>query len=259
VVDTGPVTVIDLNADVAERDTPGDDDLPLLDAVTSASLACGFHAGGPAVMRATASACVARGVTVGAHVSFRDRPGFGRRVVEVAPSQLVADITEQWWRLREQVEAVGGTVAFVKPHGALYTAMGSDPDVAAAVVEALGAVGAGVLVAQAGTAVADAARAAGVTVVPEGFPDRGYRPDGSLAPRHDRRALIEDPAEAGRRAVSMACRGGVEAVDGSWTAVEARTLCIHGDAPGAAGTARAVRAALEAEGVVLDPFAPAGR
>ena len=129
--------------------------------------------------------------------------------------------------------------------------------VAAAVVEAVAAVGAGVLVAQAGTVVAGLAHRAGVTVVPEGFPDRGYRSDGSLTPRRDPGALVEDPAEAGRRAVSMVLRHGIEAVDGTWTAVEAQTLCIHGDAPGAAATARAVRSALEAEGVAVTSFGPA--
>ena len=256
-VDTGVVTAIDINADVGERDAPGRGDLPLLDEVTSASVACGFHAGGPAVMRATAEACVARGITIGAHVSFRDREGFGRRVIPVAPARLVSDIVEQWQRLAEQVADAGGSVSFVKPHGALYAVMGSDLPVAAAVVEAVAAVGAGVLVAQAGTVVAGLAHRAGVTVVPEGFPDRGYRSDGSLTPRRDPGALVEDPAEAGRRAVSMVLRHGIEAVDGTWTAVEAQTLCIHGDAPGAAATARAVRSALEAEGVAVTSFGPA--
>ena len=257
-VDTGVMTAIDLNADVGERDTPDDGDLPLLDAVTSASLACGFHAGNPAVMRSTAAACVARGVTIGAHVSFRDREGFGRRPVDVEPARLVSDIVEQWWTLSDEVGAAGGTLAYVKPHGALYAAMGADSRTATAVVDALCAVGATALVAQAGTVVAEIAGAAGVTVVPEGFPDRGYRPDGTLAARGDPGALVDDPVEVGRRAVSMVLDHGVEAVDGSWTAVRTRTLCIHGDSPGAAETARAVRAALEACGVVLGSFEPGG-
>jgi UPF0271 protein len=208
-------------------------------------------------MRDTAAACVARGVAIGAHVSYRDREGFGRRVVDLRPDRLVRDLVEQWGALTEQVEAVGGTVSFVKPHGALYHRMGTDPAVAGAVVEALAHVGSGTLVAQAGTVVVGRGREAGVRVVAEGFPDRGYLGDGRLAPRTERGAVIEDPLEVSRRAVSLIRRGGVEALDGTWTVVDAETLCIHGDAEGSADTARAVRAALEAHGVAVRSFMPA--
>jgi hypothetical protein len=123
--ETREASATDLNADLAEGDRLTAGDLGVLDAVTSASLACGFHAGGPQVMRDTASACVARGVTIGAHVSYRDRDGFGRRVREVSPAELTADLVEQWGVLTTQVHAVGGAVAFVKPHGALYHQMGT--------------------------------------------------------------------------------------------------------------------------------------
>jgi UPF0271 protein len=254
VVDTGVVRIIDLNADVAEGGALEPTDLAVLDSVTSASLACGFHAGNRTVMRATAAACVHRGIAIGAHVSFRDREGFGRRPVDVAQARLVADIVEQCELLAEEVGAAGGTVEFVKPHGALYNLMGVDPGVADAMVEALGHQGAGVLVAQAGTGVVAQARRAGLRVVLEGFPDRGYLGDGRLAPRGEPGALIDDPGAAGRRAVSLARRQGVEAVDGTWTVVQVETLCIHGDSPGAAASARAVRAALEAEGITLRSF-----
>jgi UPF0271 protein len=251
--DTGEVPAMDLNADLAEGDRLTAGDLGVLDAVTSASLACGFHAGGPDVMRDTASACVARGVAIGAHVSYRDRDGFGRRVVALPVAELVQDLVDQWTALTAQVDAVGGTVAFVKPHGALYHQMGTDPTVAEAVVRAV--MDAGVpLVAQTGTLVADRANQAGVRVVGEGFPDRAYLLDGRLAPRDTPGALIEDPAEVGRRAVSMIRRGGIEAVDGTWTVVAAQTLCIHGDVDGAADTARAVRAALEGNGIRVRSF-----
>ena len=178
-----------------------------------------------------------RGVVIGAHVSYRDRDGFGRRAVDVRPAQLVEDIVEQWTVLDEEVGAAGGTVTFVKPHGALYNRMGADPAVAAAVVDAVSRLGGPVLVAQAGTVVVDLASRAGIRVVAEGFPDRGYLADGSLAPRDRPGALVDDPAAVARRAVSLVKRGGIEAVDGTWVRVEVETLCIHGDAPGAGETA----------------------
>ncbi len=257
--DDGEVWAVDVNADLAEGDRLAAADLDVLDAVSSASLACGFHAGGPDVMRDTAAACVARGVTIGAHVSYRDRDGFGRRVLHVPPVDLVRDIMDQWVALTAEVDAVGGTVSFVKPHGALYTQMGTDPSVAEAVVHAVTDVGGGTLVAQAGTLVVDRARRAGLRVVPEGFPDRAYLRDGRLVSRTEPGALIDDPGEVGRRAVSLIRRGGVEAIDGTWTAVDAETLCIHGDTSGAADTARAVRTALEGHGVVVRSFVVGGR
>jgi 5-oxoprolinase (ATP-hydrolysing) subunit A len=252
------VRVIDLNADVAEGETLGATDLAVLDSVTSASLACGFHAGNRAVMRAAATACVHRRVAIGAHVSFRDREGFGRRPLDVAPEHLVADIIEQCDLLAEEVGRAGGAVEFVKPHGALYNLMGVDPGVADAVVGALRRQGAGVLVAQAGTGVVALARRAGLRVVLEGFPDRGYLGDGQLAPRGGPGALIDDPRLAARRAVSLVRRQGIETVDGTWTSVEVETLCIHGDSPGAVANARAVRSALEADGVTLRSFVGPG-
>ncbi len=255
---TGETPATDLNADLAEGDRLTAGDLGVLDVVTSASLACGFHAGGPDVMRDTASACVARGVSIGAHVSYRDRDGFGRRAVAVSPEELLADIVAQWVALTTEVGTVGGAVTFVKPHGALYHQMGTDPEVADTVVAAVAEVGGGTLLAQAGTPVVERARAAGLRVVTEGFPDRAYRSDGRLAPRTASGAVIEDPEEVGRRAVSLIRRGGVDAVDGQWTVVEAETLCIHGDVEGAAATARAVRSALERHGVVVRSFAVRG-
>jgi UPF0271 protein len=252
------MTVIDLNADIAEGAELTDDDLGILDSVTSASLACGFHAGSRTVMRAAAAACVHRHIVIGAHVSFRDRDGFGRRPLAVGRRQLTDDIVEQCAVLTDEVILAGGTVDFVKPHGALYNMMGGDPDIAGAVVEALVRHGAGVLVAQSGTEVAAAARESGLRVVFEGFPDRGYLADGRLSPRGGPGALIDDPMAAGRRAVSMVRRGGVEAVDGTWTAIDVETLCIHGDSPGAAAMARTVRSSLEAEGITVGPFVRAG-
>jgi UPF0271 protein len=256
VFNTVVVPAVDLNADLAEGEDLSSTDLEILDSVTSASLACGFHAGNRDVMRATAEAAVSRAVVIGAHVSYRDRDGFGRRAVAVRPAQLVEDILEQWAVLREEVGAAGGTVTYVKPHGALYSRMGADPVVAASVVEAVSRLGCPALVAQAGTVVAHLASQAGIRVVLEGFPDRGYLADGALAARDRPDALVEDPSATARRAVSLVKRGGIRAVDGTWVRVDVETLCIHGDAPGAGETARRVRSALTAEAVDVRPFAP---
>ena len=250
--------MIDVNADLAEHEVLTADDLALLDHVTSASLACGFHGGGGTVMRAAAAACVDRGVAVGAHLSYRDRQGFGRRPLEVPADRLVADVVEQWEALVAEAAAVGATVAYVKPHGALYHRMAVDPEVAAAVVGAV--VGrSGVLVAPPGSEVGGPARAAGIRVVAEGFCDRGYDDGGLLVPRGHAGALVDDPDAVGDRARSLAVARGVDSVDGAWVALEVETLCIHGDRPGAGDRARSVRAALSRAGVTVRSFADTGR
>ncbi len=248
---------VDLNADLAEHDVLTGEDLTLLDHVTSASLACGFHAGGPDVMRAAAAACVARRVAIGAHVAFRDRDGFGRRALDLAPERLTADVIEQWEALAAEAAAVGGGVVYAKPHGALYHAMSADPAVAGAVVDAL-AGRCAVLVAPPGSAVVGPARAAGLRVVTEGFCDRGYDAAGRLVARGRAGAVVDDPTAAGDRARSIVVDGGVAAVDGTWVVLGVETLCVHGDHPGAGARAGAVRAALAAAGVTVRAFAVDG-
>jgi UPF0271 protein len=247
---------VDLNADLAEGESLTAADRAVLDVVTSANLACGFHAGNRALMREAAAVCHDRGIAIGAHVSYRDRQGFGRRNVERAPELLVGDIVEQCAALAEDAGAAGGRVAYVKPHGALYHRMGVDPSVAAAVVDAVrhGPAPVLVLVAQPGTLLVEAARRAGIRVVFEGFPDRGYLASGALTARGGPGAVIDDPATVAARARSLVERGGIAAVDGTWTRVEVDTLCIHGDTPGAAAAARAVRSALEAAGICVRSF-----
>jgi 5-oxoprolinase (ATP-hydrolysing) subunit A len=257
-LNTGTMDAVDLNADLAEGETLTSADLALLDVVTSANLACGFHAGSRALMREAAAVCHGRGIAIGAHVSYRDRDGFGRRPVERAPELLVGDIVEQCAALSEEAGAVGGQVDYVKPHGALYHRMGVDPAVAASVVDAVRRGPAPLLVAQPGTVVVAVARRAGVRVVFEGFPDRGYLPSGALTDRGGPGAVIDDPAAVAERARSLVERGGVAAVDGAWTLVEVDTLCIHGDTPGAAAAARAVRSALVAAGVLVRSFLASG-
>jgi UPF0271 protein len=252
----GVTRTVDLNADLGERESVTDVDRGVIDAVTSVSIACGFHAGSPSVMSGVARICGDQGVTIGAHVSYRDRAGFGRRVVHVEPEQLVADIVEQCDALAAAARGVGPGVAYVKPHGALYNAMATDDEVAAAVVEAVARQSHRTLVAQAHTTVVRLAAAAGIRTVYEGFPDRGYLSDGRLAPRDAAKAIVDDPEEAGARACSLVLDGGIAAGDGGWTPVTVDTLCVHGDTPDADRRARSVRAALESAGVVLRTFAP---
>ena len=251
---------IDLNADLGEADNVTPIDVAVLDSISSASIACGFHAGSQEVMRATSVAAKARGVAIGAHVSYRDRVGFGRRELGVSADQLLADIEEQVALLRQVAEVAGATevveVGYVKPHGALYNRMGQDPDTASAVIEAIRRCDPPVmLLAQAGTDVVERGREAGVVVVGEAFCDRAYRPDGTLVPRSEPGAVITDPDEVARRAVSLVLDGGVEAVDGYWLAIMADSLCVHGDSPTAPESTRAVRAALTEAGITIRAFA----
>ena len=249
--------MVDLNADLAEAETLTATDRSVLDEVSSASLACGFHAGNRGVMRAAAAVCMVRGVTIGAHVSFRDRDGFGRRPVDTDPSEVVSDIVEQVSILSDAIAPEGAVPSYVKPHGALYNQMGSDPVMAAAVVE-------GPSVPVSGRSWPNRAPPwSGPTADGRaGIGSRGV-PRSRLSIRRAPRsrgepaALVDDPEEVGRRALSLARRGGLESVDGSWVPVDAATLCVHGDGPDAAGVARAVRAALEAGGVDVRPFVAA--
>jgi len=256
IIDTGVVPSVDLNADMAEGERWADRDRALLDAVTSASIACGFHAGNRSVMRAAAAACVERGVAIGAHFSYRDRSGFGRRDREVTADRLTADVLEQWATLADESAAVGGTVAYAKPHGALYHRMATDPEVAAVVVEAL-APHCTMLVAPPGSAVDAPARKAGLRVVPEGFPDRAYDEDGRLTPRDLPGAVVDDEAAVAVRALTLVQRGGIATRGGRWIELRVETLCIHGDSPRAAASARTVRELLEHAGLAVRAFSVA--
>jgi 5-oxoprolinase (ATP-hydrolysing) subunit A len=245
------VTAVDLNADVGEG--AGDDD-DVLDLVTSASVACGVHAGDPDTMRRTLEAATRRGVVVGAHPSYPDRTGFGRRPLAMAPAQITDEVLSQVLALEALAAASGARVRFVKPHGALYLRMADDESCATAVAEAVRAAGDLVLLVPAGSQAVGAATAAGVRVATEAFADRAYLPDGRLAPRSDPGAVIDDPVEAARRAVRIAVHHEVTAVDGTVVSVTASSICVHGDTPGAAALATGVRAALERAGVTLVPF-----
>ncbi|XIE77763.1 LamB/YcsF family protein [Streptomyces sp. SBR177] len=249
---------IDLNADLGEgfgRWTLTDDER-LLSVVTSANVACGFHAGDAATMRRVCALAAERGVRIGAQVSYRDLAGFGRRAMDVPAEELAAEVAYQIGALEVFARAAGASVAYVKPHGALYNRVVRDAEQAAAVVSGvlLAAPGLPVL-SLPGSRLHEAAAAAGLPVVGEAFGDRAYRADGTLLPRGEEGAVLHDPAEVVERSVSMARFGTVDAHCGSPVAVRARSLCLHGDTPGAVELARRVRSALETAGVRVEAFA----
>ena len=247
------MTSIDLNADVGEGAGAGGDG-PLLDLVTSASVACGFHAGDPSAMRATLEAAAQRGVAVGAHPSYPDRPGFGRRAMDIAPAQVAEQLLYQVGALEGLARVHGAAVRFVKPHGALYHRMASDEACAGAVAEAVRAYGGLVLVALAGSAALGVARDVGVRAVGEAFADRAYLADGRLAPRDTPGAVLTDADEVAHRAVTLATQGFVTSTEGEPVHLDAATICVHGDTPGAVTLAKSVRAALAGAGISLAPF-----
>lgn len=249
---------VDLNSDLGESFGAwqlGDDDA-LLDVVTSANVACGFHAGDPTTMRRTVEQAAARGVVVGAQVSYPDLVGFGRRRMDVEPGDLAADVLYQLGALDAMCRAAGTRVRYVKPHGALYHRTTHDDGQAGAVAGAVRSYDVGlVLLGPAGSAAERAAEAVGLVFVAEGFADRGLRADGRLVPRGQSGAVLTDEAAVVARAVRMVLEGTAESVDGSEVTVACRSLCLHGDTPGAVSLAAAVRRGLEQAGVEVRPFA----
>ncbi len=247
---------IDLNADLGEGAGSVGTDEALLAVVTSAHIACGFHAGGPAVMGRTVRAALGAGVVVGAHPSYPDRAGFGRRPLERPPAAVAEDVAYQIGALQGIARRAGATVRSVKPHGALYSAVAADEATAAAVAGAVRDAGeALVLVLPAASAALAVAADAGVAVAAEGFCDRGYLADGTLARRGDPGSVVHDPAVAAARAVALATGGPLTAVDGSVVELRCDTLCLHGDTPGSQAIGLAVRRALATAGVEVRPFA----
>jgi len=249
---------IDLNADVGE----GMDDAALLPFVTSANVACGMHAGDPSVMDGTVSLALSRGVRVGAHPGYPDRQHFGRVAVELPAEAVENLVLFQVAALDGFVRSHGGTLTHVKPHGALYHSGAEFPDVARAIAEGVRRFRPSlVLVGAAASMLIEAGREAGLAVAEEAFADRRYRPDGTLVPRGEARALITDPAEAAEQAVSIARDRVVTAADGARVPVRADTLNLHGDTPGAAAIARRIHERFRAEGIRIAPLEPgrAGR
>jgi len=247
---------IDLNCDLGEEYdawATGVDglDTQLLGIVTSANVACGFHAGDERIMAAVCRAGARRGVAVGAHVSYLDRENFGRRFVDVPADVLRAQVAQQIATLQAIARAAGTTVAYVKPHGALYNAVVHHEAQASAVVAAIDDLP---VLGSPGSAVLELATAKGLRAVTEAFADRGYRADGTLVPRSEPGALVTDAEEVAARVVRMADVGMVRAVDGTDVRVVAESVCVHSDTPGAVVLARRVRAALLERGVAVQRF-----
>jgi UPF0271 protein len=251
---------VDLNSDLGESYgawTMGDD-AAMLAIVSSANVACGFHAGDPLTVLATLREAAARGVAVGAHVSYPDRVGFGRRRMDVAPAELTADVIYQIGALQGLAAAAGTRVRYVKPHGALYNTIADDAVQADAVIAGIKAIEPSLaLMALAGARILERARAAGLRVVAEAFADRAYTPSGALVSRRDPGAVLHDPDEVARRMLRLATDGVIEAADGSELRLEAQSICVHGDSPAAIAMARSIRERLADAGVVIAPFAEA--
>jgi UPF0271 protein len=237
------VTRIDLNADLGEGFGAwrlGDDEA-MLDVVTSANLACGFHAGDPATLHRTCRAAAARGIRIGAQVGYRDLAGFGRRFIDIAADDLYADVVYQIGALDALARTVGSSVTYVKPHGALYNTIVHHEVQADAVARAVRDVNAAFpVLTLPRSAFGDRARELGLRVVTEAFADRAYREDGTLVPRGEPGAVLHDPAAVAARIPALS--------------KTAESICVHGDSPDAVTIARAVRAALTANGIEPAPF-----
>ena len=243
---------IDVNADIGEADDADGlaRDAVLFAGITSANIACGGHAGDARTMRIAVDRALAAGVGVGAHVSYPDRDGFGRRRLALGPDALRASVLEQFEALAAVAEAAGAAISHVKPHGALYNAIAEEPDLARVVLGAVAERAAGIAVfTMPGTASSAVAVELGLPVVAEGFPERGYRPDGLLQPRSLHGAIVEDPLEVGARAAALAVGGGIPAVDDTIIRPRVATLCVHSDHPSAVENLAAMRRALAADGI----------
>lgn len=249
---------IDLNADLGEGFGVWrlGDDTALLDVITSANVACGFHAGDPITMRRVCAQAAERGVAVGAQVGYRDLAGFGRRRIEVAADELAAEVLYQVGALDAFARAAGTRVRYVKPHGALYNTAADDPDQAGAVAAGVAAFGVDLpLLGLPGSRLEAAAAGAGVPFVAEAFADRAYTPAGRLVPRGADGAVLTEPSAVVAQALDIARDGRVTAVDGTPVPVAAASLCVHGDTTGAVELARRIRSALAAAGLAVTAFA----
>ncbi|WP_353826718.1 LamB/YcsF family protein [Agromyces sp. SYSU T0242] len=249
---------IDLNADLGESYGAwrmGDDEA-MFEVVSSANVACGFHAGDPLTMARSARLAVRHGVTLGAHPGYRDRAGFGRRALDVSAEELAAEVVYQLGALEAVARAAGARVRYVKAHGALYHRLAADPSAAAATADALAAADpSAVVLGPPDSEFERAARRAGIRYAREAFIDRGYLADGRLVPRDRPDALVHDPERAADRALELVETGGIVAIDGARVELAPDSLCLHGDTPGSVGIARAVRSALASAGHDVRPFA----
>ncbi len=243
---------VDINCDMAESYGAwklGADE-ELLDVVTSANIACGYHAGDPVTIERTVRLALEKGVAIGAHPSYPDLQGFGRRSMRLPAGELRAAVLYQVSAVEGIVRAHGGTLSHVKPHGALYNDAATDAALAAAVAEAVRSLNSGLLLyALPDSKMARAAREAGIEVIEEAFADRRYDPGGTLQSRSVPGSLITEPKVAATQALGIALHGRLSAHDGTPVSVRAQTLCVHGDNPAAASIARTVRERLESAGI----------
>lgn len=248
---------IDLNADLGEHEGNGfARDEAILDVVSSANIACGAHAGTADVMRLTIRAAYERGVSIGAHPSYDDREGFGRRELNLSPSSIIPAVIAQLDFIEDACAAEGATLRYVKPHGALYNRASKDRDLARVLAAALARFDARIVVlALSGSVLANEAELHGLQVAQEAFIDRAYQADGTLVPRESRGSVIDDAEAAADRAVAMVREGSVLSIDGSRVQVKPDSLCVHGDSANALNTVRLARERLELNGFTIAPFA----
>ncbi len=253
----GAAATVDLNSDVGESFGRWElgDDAAMMTSITSANVACGFHAGDPRTLRRTCALAAQAGVAVGAQVGYRDLAGFGRRFIDVDPADLVDDVIYQIGALQAIALAAGTFVQYVKPHGALYNALVHHRAQAGAVVDAIRDVDDRLpVLGLPGSVLLEIADRAGLRAVPEAFADRGYTPAGTLLPRSAPGALLDDPAEVAARMLRLVTDGVVRAADGSDVRIRAESICVHGDSPGAVAMAARVRAVFEEAGVGVRAF-----
>ncbi|WP_180355985.1 LamB/YcsF family protein [Aliirhizobium smilacinae] len=251
---------IDINSDLGESFGAWamGDDSAMLDIVSSANVACGFHAGDPAGILKTLRAATERGVTIGAHVGYRDLVGFGRRNMDPTSAELIGDVIYQIGALQGLAKAAGTRVTYVKPHGALYNTIAVDARQGKDVIDAILTIDPSlVLMALAGSPLVEQARAAGLTVVAEAFADRAYTPEGNLVSRREKGSVLHDPDLIAARMVRMVKDGVIEAIDGTLTKVDAQSICVHGDSPGAVAMAKRLREVFEQTGLAVRAFTPA--
>ena len=251
------MATIDLNCDTGESfgSWRMGDDAAMFTAVSSANIACGFHAGDPSTIAATCLAAATAGVVIGAHVGYRDLAGFGRRFMDCSATELADDMLYQIGALDALARTAGSRVSYVKPHGALYNTIVHHQVQAQAVIDGIRAFSRELpVLLLPGSVALDKAAAAGLRPVAEAFADRAYTPAGTLVPRSEPGAVLTDEQLVIRRMRQLATCGTIQAIDGSTLALEAESICVHSDTPGAVAMAHAVRDGLEADGISVRSF-----
>ncbi|KES19304.1 LamB/YcsF family protein [Gilliamella apicola] len=248
---------IDLNSDLGESfgQWKMGNDQAMLQVVSSANIACGFHAGSPVTILDTLKAAKTNNVTIGAHVGYPDLVGFGRRNMDIASKELTADVIYQIGALKGLATSIGAKVSYIKPHGALYNTIANDKRQAMAVINAISQIDANlILVALAGSPLIGWAKHQGLHVVAEAFADRSYHVDGTLVSRKETGAVLHDPELVAERMLQLVRDGGVTSIEGKFVTIEADSICVHGDSEGALAMAQKVREKLQQNGITITSF-----